>query len=71
MIETLADVDEEMADIYLEGEEPTVEQIKGAIRRATIGRKFTPVLMGSALANRVFNQYWILLSIICHNQMKF
>ena len=52
LIETLADVDEEMADIYLEGEEPTVEQIKGAIRRATIGRKFTPVLMGSALANR-------------------
>lgn len=52
LIETLADVDEEMADIYLEGEEPTVEQIKGAIRRATIGRKFTPVLMGSALANK-------------------
>ncbi|KAI3403768.1 MEF1 [Candida oxycetoniae] len=52
LIETLADVDEEIADIYLEGEEPTVEQIKAAIRRATIGRKFTPVLMGSALANR-------------------
>lgn len=52
LIETLADVDEEMADIYLEGEEPTPEQIKAAIRRATIGRKFTPVLMGSALANR-------------------
>lgn len=56
LIETLADVDEEMADIYLEGEEPTVEQIKGAIRRATIGRKFTPVLMGSALANRGIQQ---------------
>ncbi|EGV60509.1 Elongation factor G, mitochondrial [Yamadazyma tenuis] len=52
LIETLADVDDEMADIYLEGEEPTVEQIKSAIRRATIGRKFTPVLMGSALANK-------------------
>lgn len=51
LIETLADVDDEMADIYLSGEEPTVEQIKGAIRRATIARKFTPVLMGSALAN--------------------
>ncbi|KAK7678621.1 Elongation factor G, mitochondrial [Cerrena zonata] len=48
LIETLADVDEEIADIYLEGEEPNVEQIKGAIRRATIARKFTPVLMGSA-----------------------
>lgn len=52
LIETLADVDEEMADLYLEGEEPTVEQIKNAIRRATIARKFTPVLMGSALANK-------------------
>ncbi|CAI5757102.1 unnamed protein product [Candida verbasci] len=52
LIETLADVDEQMADIYLEGEEPTVEQIKNAIRRSTIGRKFTPVLMGSALANK-------------------
>ncbi|KAK6203237.1 elongation factor G, mitochondrial [Scheffersomyces amazonensis] len=52
LIETLADVDDEMADIFLEGEEPTVEQIKGAIRRATIARKFTPVLMGSALANK-------------------
>lgn len=51
LVETLADVDEEMADIYLEGEEPTTEQIKAAIRRATIARKFTPVLMGSALAN--------------------
>lgn len=52
LIETLADVDEEIADLYLEGEEPTVPQIKAAIRRATIGRKFTPVLMGSALANK-------------------
>lgn len=51
LIETLADVDEEIADLYLEGEEPSSEQIKAAIRRATIARKFTPVLMGSALAN--------------------
>lgn len=51
LIETLADVDEEIADLYLEGEEPSAEQIKAAIRRATIARKFTPVLMGSALAN--------------------
>lgn len=52
LIETLADVDEEIADLYLEGEEPLTEQIKQAIRRATIARKFTPVLMGSALANK-------------------
>ncbi|ODV77968.1 translation elongation factor G [Suhomyces tanzawaensis NRRL Y-17324] len=52
LIETLADVDEEIADLYLEGEEPSTEQIKDAIRRSTIARKFTPVLMGSALANK-------------------
>ncbi|KAA8897714.1 hypothetical protein TRICI_006677 [Trichomonascus ciferrii] len=52
LIETLADVDDEMAEIYLEEQIPTPQQIKDAIRRATIARKFTPVLMGSALANR-------------------
>lgn len=52
LIETLADVDDEIAEIYLAEEEPSVEQIKAGIRRATIARKFTPVLMGSALANK-------------------
>ncbi|SCV99713.1 LAFE_0B00870g1_1 [Lachancea fermentati] len=52
LIETLADVDDEIAELFLEEKEPSVEQIKQAIRRATIARKFTPVLMGSALANR-------------------
>ncbi|OJD36765.1 elongation factor mitochondrial [Diplodia corticola] len=52
LIESLADVDEEIADIFLEGEEPSKEQLKAAIRRATINLKFTPVLMGSALADK-------------------
>lgn len=51
LIETLADVDDEMAELFLDEQEPSPEQIMGAIRRATIARKFTPVLMGSALAN--------------------
>lgn len=52
MIETLADVDEEIAEMFLDEKEPSVEQIKAAVRRATIGLKFTPVLMGSALADK-------------------
>ena len=52
LIETLADVDEEMADLYLDGQEPTQDQLKAAIRRATISLKFTPVMMGSALADK-------------------
>jgi elongation factor G len=51
LIETLADVDEEIAEIFLNEETPTIPQIKAAIRRATIARTFTPVVMGSALAN--------------------
>lgn len=51
LIETLADVDDEIAEIFLEEKEPSVDEIKAAIRRATIARKFSPVLMGSALAN--------------------
>jgi elongation factor G len=51
MIETLADVDDEIAEMFLMEEMPSQDQIKAAIRRATIARKFTPVLMGSALAD--------------------
>ncbi|KAK2809183.1 Elongation factor G, mitochondrial [Emmonsiellopsis sp. PD_5] len=52
LIETLADVDDEIAELFLEEQEPTQQQIKAAIRRATISRKFTPVFMGSALADK-------------------
>ncbi|KKA26785.1 hypothetical protein TD95_003152 [Thielaviopsis punctulata] len=52
LIEKLADVDDEIAELFLEEQEPTKEQIKAAIRRATIGLKFSPVLMGSALADK-------------------
>lgn len=52
LIEKLADVDDEMTELFLEEQAPTNQQIKDAIRRATIARKFTPVMMGSALANK-------------------
>ncbi|KAL9117304.1 MAG: hypothetical protein Q9187_006159 [Circinaria calcarea] len=52
LIETLADVDDEIAEIFLEEQTPTMEQLKAAIRRATISLKFTPVFMGSALADK-------------------
>ncbi|KAI4100500.1 MAG: hypothetical protein L6R37_005451 [Teloschistes peruensis] len=51
LIETLADVDDEIAEVFLDEKEPTQEQIIAAVRRATISLKFTPVFMGSALAD--------------------
>ncbi|EFX05471.1 translation elongation factor [Grosmannia clavigera kw1407] len=52
LIEKLADVDDEMAELFLDEQEPTPAQIKAAIRRATIGLRFTPVLMGTALGDK-------------------
>jgi elongation factor G len=52
MIETLAEADDEIMEMYLEGEEPTEGQIIAGIRRATITSKLTPVLCGSAFKNK-------------------
>ncbi|KAK8104300.1 Elongation factor G- mitochondrial [Apiospora kogelbergensis] len=52
LIEKLADVDDEIAELFLDEKTPTPQQIKDAIRRATIALKFTPVMMGSALADK-------------------
>jgi len=52
LVEVLAEADDEIMELYLEGVEPTVEQLYPAIRRATIAGKVTPVLCGSAFKNK-------------------
>jgi len=52
MIEILADVDDELADKYLDGAEIDVAEIKKALRKATISLKIVPVLCGAALRNK-------------------
>jgi elongation factor G len=52
LLETLAEADDEIMEAYLEGEEPTVDQLNQAIRRATISNAVTPVLTGSAFKNK-------------------
>ncbi|KAH8108614.1 elongation factor G, mitochondrial [Phellopilus nigrolimitatus] len=51
LIETLADVDDGMAELFLEEKPPTTEQLVAAIRRATVGLRFSPVFLGSAIKN--------------------
>jgi elongation factor G len=52
LLETIAENDDEMMELYLEGTDPTEEQLIAAIRRATIAGKLTPVLTGSAFKNK-------------------
>jgi elongation factor G len=52
LLETIAENDDEMMAMYLEGEEPTEEQLVAAIRRATLAFAVTPVLCGTAFKNK-------------------
>jgi len=52
MVERVAEEDEQLMIGFIEGHESTVDEIKKAIRRATIAGKITPVLCGSALKNK-------------------
>ena len=52
LVERLAEVDDEMADMFLNGKDPSKEQLMKAIRRTVIACKFVPVLTGTALRNR-------------------
>ena len=53
MIEKLADVDDKIAEKFLNGDTNfTIEELKAAIRRTTIACKFFPVLCGSSYKNK-------------------
>ncbi len=52
LIEDLAGFDDDFCMKVLEGEEPTVEEIKAVIRKATIKGEFHPVFCGSAYKNK-------------------
>ena len=52
MLEMLADHDDEMMEMYLEGQEIPVELVKKVIRKATISLEIVPVMCGSAFKNK-------------------
>jgi elongation factor G len=52
MVESLADLDDDIAHKFLEGEEIDSEQLRRALRAGTLAYKIVPVLCGSALKNK-------------------
>ncbi|MBI5465392.1 elongation factor G, partial [Candidatus Gottesmanbacteria bacterium] len=52
LIEMIAETDDTLLEKYLHGEEPTVEEAKAALRRATIAYKLVPIYCGSSLRNK-------------------
>ncbi|WP_030176161.1 elongation factor G [Spirillospora albida] len=52
LVETLSENDDELMELFLEGTEPTIEQLYAGIRRATVAAALTPVLCGTAFKNK-------------------
>ncbi|MEM7483277.1 MAG: elongation factor G [Acidobacteriota bacterium] len=52
LVELVSETDDELLEKYLSGEEVTVDEIKAALRRATISGDLHPVMCGSAFKNK-------------------
>ncbi len=52
LIEVIAETDDVLLEKFLEGETPTIDELKAGIRQATIDLKVFPVICGSAFKNK-------------------
>ncbi|KFZ39016.1 elongation factor G [Shewanella mangrovi] len=52
MVETAVEQDDDLMEAYMEGEEPSIEDIKRCIRKGTINLAFFPTFCGSAFKNK-------------------
>jgi small GTP-binding protein domain len=52
LIAAVAEVDDEIMELYIEEEDIPIEKLKSAIRKATIQNKIVPVLCGSSVRNK-------------------
>ena len=52
MIDTVVELDDDVMESYLEGEEPDVNTVRGLIRKGSLEMTFVPVLAGSAFNNK-------------------
>ncbi|MGL4965286.1 MAG: elongation factor G [Inquilinus sp.] len=52
LLDTAVEMDDTVMEAYLEGTEPTPDQLRACIRKGTLAFKFVPVLCGSAFKNK-------------------
>ena len=52
LVEKICELDDDLTMMYLEGEEPSVEQLKAALRRGTCENRAIPVCCGTAYRNK-------------------
>ncbi|MGO1385113.1 MAG: elongation factor G, partial [Arachnia sp.] len=52
LLEKVSEFDDELMEMYLEGEEPTVAQLKAGVRKGVLNNHFTAVVCGSSFKNK-------------------
>ncbi len=52
MIEKISEQDEELFEMYVEGKQPSIEQVKSALRAATVNMDIIPAMAGAAYKNK-------------------
>jgi len=70
MIETAVEQDDDLMEAYLEGNEPSVEDLKRCIRKGTINLDFFPTYCGSAFKNKGIQLVLDAVVTICLTQWK-
>lgn len=56
LVESAVELDDRLLEAYLNGEEPSIDDIKAAIRKGTLATAITPVLCGSSFKNKGVQQ---------------
>ncbi len=52
LVEKICELDDELMEMFIEGNEPSVDQLKAVLRKATINNEAVPVFLGSAYKNK-------------------
>lgn len=52
LLERISETDDKLIEKYLNGQEPTLDELKSALRKATIAYKLVPIYAGSSLRNK-------------------
>ena len=61
LIETAVEQDDKLLTEYLDGKEPSIEDLKKCIRKGTCKFAFVPILCGSSFKTKVFSRCWMRL----------
>ena len=68
LVEKICELDDDLMMEYLEGEEPSVDALKAALRKGTCECKAVPVCCGTAYRNKGVQKLLMLLSNLCQLQ---